>query len=507
MACGEVGERDKDLGVQVVPQSKEIWGGMMDLQRGLVGLFAALLAGGVLAADLPSFANNGYDNSLSTYQHPCAQHYQGTTYVAYQGPHEDPYVCAYDHAAGTWQGPVRAGVSELGRPHDAAQTGVADNHGRPALFVDRAGYIHLVFGGHGGWESLGENRLGTPGSGRQSHVVSKRPQDISEWEVLDNIDPFGTYSQFIEMEDGDVYLFYRHGSHRSDWVYQKSTDNCRTFAPAVSVLKHKAQAADPVTHDAWYAWFTEGAGDSIVVTYVYHPCKSVDHTKQRVNLYFMRMQCGDESWENIRGESLELPVIKEYADRTTLVLDTGDTRCKRLTCAVDPEGGAHIIFSLGGQVCYTRWLGDAWQTPVTVADAAGLGAKDGDIIADSPTDVRLLLSSPGGAGGTALQWWKTADGGLTWARDALVAETETGGFRLGALVYRADPAAQVVFEGRDPAAAHLYRRLFMWGDQGFVGRPAAETATLDAALDDLIRALPNEPVQVKRDRAAAGDDD
>ena len=144
---------------------------------------------------------------------------------------------------------------------------------------------------------------------------------------------------------------------------------------------------------------------------------------------------------------------------------------------------------------------------MTVADAAGLGAKDGDIIADSPTDIRLLLSGPGGSGGTALQWWKTSDGGLTWTRDALVAETETGGFRLGALVFRADPAAQVVLEGRDPAAAHLYRRLFMWGDQGFVGRPAAETATLDAAIEDLIRALPNEPVQPKRDLAAAGDDD
>ena len=70
--------------------------------------------------------------------------------------------------------------------------------------------------------------------------------------------PSAPYSQFVKMDDGDIYLFYRHGSHRSDWVYQKSSDNCRTFAPPVSLLKHKAQESDPNMHDAWYAWFEKG---------------------------------------------------------------------------------------------------------------------------------------------------------------------------------------------------------------------------------------------------------
>jgi len=50
-------------------------------------------------------------------------------------------------------------------------------------------------------------------------------------EVLDNVDPFGTYSQFVKMDDGDIYLFYRHGSHRSDWYIRitATADVCAPF--------------------------------------------------------------------------------------------------------------------------------------------------------------------------------------------------------------------------------------------------------------------------------------
>ena len=207
------------------------------------------------------FSDNGFSNPIATMQHPCAEYYNGTTYIAYSGPHEDPYVCAYTHASGRWFGPVRAGENLIGKTPDPVDKKEVDDHGRPALIIDGEGYIHLVFGGHGGHWEYGNNTLGKPGKGKQTHVVSKRPEDISAWEVLDNISPFGTYSQFVKMEDGDIYLFYRHGSHRSNWVYQKSADNCRTFTSPVSVLLHKAQDSDPNIHDAWYAWFENGNGE------------------------------------------------------------------------------------------------------------------------------------------------------------------------------------------------------------------------------------------------------
>jgi len=228
----------------------------------LIALAMLAFTRGVAAEDVPYFTNNGYGNPVATIQHPSGEYHNGTTYVTYQGPHEDPYICSYHHESKTWTGPFKAGTSLMGVTVDAlTRDGQVDNHGRPALVVDAAGYIHLVFGAHGGSPSFGENLLGAPGKGKMTHLVSKRPGDISEWEVLDNISPFGTYTQWVKMDDGDIYLFYRHGTHQSDWVYQKSTDNGRTFSPEVSVLKCKPIADNPRDVEAWYAWFNNGRGD------------------------------------------------------------------------------------------------------------------------------------------------------------------------------------------------------------------------------------------------------
>ena len=108
--------------------------------------------------------------------------WQDTTYIAYQGPHEDPYIAAYNHSTQTWQGPIHAGVSLLGHDTDPRQmhdgrvtsktlaklgTGgeaaytkfAADNHGKPAIIIDDLGYIHMSFGAHGGDKSL-KDKLG-----------------------------------------------------------------------------------------------------------------------------------------------------------------------------------------------------------------------------------------------------------------------------------------------------------------------------------------------------------
>jgi hypothetical protein len=422
------------------------------------------------------FTDNGFGNPVASMQHPCAEHYNGVTYIAYQGPHEDPYVCAYDHAARKWSGPVQAGVNPMGKTPDPVDPSALDNHGRPAMIVDGKGYLHLVFGGHGGYWRLGKNELGTPGKGKQTHVVSKNPHDISSWEVLDNISPFGTYSQFVKMDDGDIYLFYRHGSHRSDWVYQKSTDDGRMFAPPVSVLKHKKQPSDPNIHDAWYAWFENGKGDSITASYVYHPCRVKGHTKERYNGYYMKMNCRDESWENAAGEPLALPVTKEYAGENTLVCDTYGTkvRSNHGTCRVDEEGNPHLFFRQQGQMQYSRWLGNHWQAPVTVP------GDDGDMIVESPKVVRMLLSAQGG-----VYWWKTTDGGLTWAEESCLLSSPNAGYVTTALVRNATPDAWMVVSEDNGDQNHLYRKLFLLGDNGPVGRPKVDASNLGDRLKNL----------------------
>ena len=459
-----------------------------------------LLLSGISAPDMVEyFTDNGYGNPIATLQHPCAEHYNGKTYIAYQGPHEDPYVCVYDHAAKTWAGPEKAGENTMGRTPDTIDPKGLDNHGRPAMIVDGEGYIHLIFGGHGGDWKLGKNALGTPGKGKQTHVVSSKPGDISSWETLENIDPFGTYSQFVKMNDGDIYLFYRHGSHRSDWVYQKSTDNCRTFAPPVSILKHKAQESDSNIHDAWYAWFDNGIGDTITATYVYHPCKMIGHTKERYNGYYMAMNCEDDSWKNAGEAQLTLPITKEYAGEHTLVCDTGTERSNHGTCHVDEEGNPHFFFRQGaGQARYYRWLGNAWQKPVVITTESK--SQDGDFLIESPKVLKMLLT-----GGNEVAWWKTTDGGLTWAKEARLMSSTDSGYILSAFVRNAQPDCRIIVSENNGNQDHLYRKLFLLGDSGAVGRPRDGASNLGDRLQNLDRTpiapKPGKEGKSKRDKS------
>jgi hypothetical protein len=154
----------------------------------MAGLVIALLfssqviaqTGTVTSGSVDYFTDNGNSNTVGTMQHPSGEYYKGVTYVAYQGPLEDPDVASYEHATGKWSGPFRTGESIMGKTPGAK----IDNHGKPALVVDGEGDIHLVFGGHGGLPRHGKNELGNTHKGRQIHVVTKRPQDVSEWEVL-----------------------------------------------------------------------------------------------------------------------------------------------------------------------------------------------------------------------------------------------------------------------------------------------------------------------------------
>ena len=448
-----------------------------------VALAVAVFSGAAFAGMVDYFTDNGYGNPVSTIQHPRAEHYHGVTYITYQGPHEDPYVCAYDHAAGKWSGPVRAGINPMGKTPDPMDAEAVDNHGRPAMIVDGKGYIHLVFGGHGGYVKFGWNTHGTWGKGKQTHVVSKKPADIASWELLDNISPFGTYSQFVKMDDGDIYLFYRHGSHRSDWVYQKSTDDCRAFSPPVSMLKHKVQEYDRNVHDAWYAWFDQGKGDTITASYIYHPCRVKGHTKERYNGYYMKMNCVDESWENVRGELLTLPVTKEHADASTLVCDTGKERSNRGTCRVDAEGNPHVFFRQGpGQVRYYRWLGNAWQDPVVVTRDSK--RQDGDMIVESPKVIRMLLClSHSGVGEVC--WWQSRDGGLSWEKETCLISSPNARYDASTLVRNAHPDGRMVVSEDGRGQHHLYRKLYLLGDSGPVGRPEEEARSLGDLLENL----------------------
>jgi len=481
------------------------------LSRVLALLGSLAVCGVCVAADVAYFADNGYGNPISNLQHPAGEHHQGVTYVAYQGPHEDPYIAAYVHATAQWIGPVQAGVSAMGKSPDQIDPGELDNHGKPALVVDRQGYIHLVFGSHGGDPKYGRNPLGEffmGTKGKMTHVVSVKPRDISAWRVVDNIPVHGTYNQWVKVPNGDLYLFYRHGGHRSDWVYQKSVDDGRTFAAPVSVLKHKVSAASPTVNDSWYAWFDNGRGDTITASYIYHPCANPKHNAHRQNTYYMQLDTQSGQWSNVQGARLTLPVTKESADQLTLIEDTGTVRTTHGTAHVDAAGRPHLVFPAGKDVRYYRWDGKAWQKPVAVG-AAGERMHDGDFFVDSPTSVRMLLAQTTEAG-HEIAWWNTTDGGLTWLKGAVFMASKERSFNLSAMIRNAHPDAVMLLASRSAAEPHLYRQMHLVGAHGALVRPAAEASHLGDRLEQ-IKSLPppnkDKAEAKKRKKLGLGDDD
>ena len=413
------------------------------------------------------FTNNGYSNTVGTMQHPSGEYYEGVTYVGYQGPLEDPYVAAYDHESGTWTGPFKAGESIMGKD----PTHKIDNHGKPALVVDAEGYIHLVFGGHGGLPEHGENLLGNTHYGKMLHVVTKRPRDISEWEVLDNIPPFGTYNQFVKMDNDDIYLFYRHGAHKSNWVYQKSTDNGRSFGPEVSVLKTQSAIDDPGVEDSWYAWFTNGQDDEIIVMYNYHRCREPNHIGERHNAYYMAMDTDDHIWRNVKGEKLDVPVTKGYADEMTVVADTGDLWTVRGVTAMDDTGKPHITFEEGEgmglhhggpkQTKHYRWTGQEW---VTGGSTEVPISSVGEMQVSSPLEVSLLL------GGDEVAWWQSTDGGKSFSKGKVLLDRKRTRFSLTSMIRNAHPDARIMVAGSNRADKNDFREMYLLGDNGPVKR-------------------------------------
>lgn len=430
------------------------------------------------------FTDNALGNALAIVQHPAGIHLNGVTYVSYQGPLEDPYVAAYNHQTQTWSGPFKAGISELGK--DKEQPKKIDNHGKPTMLIDDLGYIHIFFGGHGGDERHGKNQLGNIHYGGNKHVVSKRPFDITEWEELDSITPFGTYNQAVKMDNGDIYLFYRHGAHRSDWVYQKSTDHGRTFEAPVSFLKNKKRT-DIEAQDSWYAFVTKGQGDNIIVSYDYHVCwnqkanNGRGHTTERHDAYYMEFNTKTGEWNNVQGEKLALPVTKELADEKTLVAKTGGSEYWTFngSAHLDPNGypivatniGKDLGAKTGGpkQTSLYRWNGNEWIGGHPVNPQARVANVDtrGDFIVKSATDISFILGYQDENNGV-ISYFDSSDGGQTFSKGEELLVKKGAGWALTALIKNAHPDARMIVAEK-PKGTN-WRKVYLVGDKGPIPR-------------------------------------
>lgn len=427
------------------------------------------------------FADNGFGNAVAIVQHPSGVYHKGVTYVAYQGALEDPYVASYNHKTKEWKGPFKAGVSEMGK--DPNRKKKIDNHGKPALLIDDEGYIHIAFGGHGGTREDGHNPLGNHHYGKNLHAVSKKPLDISAWETLDNISLFGTYSQFIKMDNGDIYLFYRHGAHRSDWVYQKSTNNGVTFNAPVSFLKHKRRT-EIEAEDSWYPWVSKGNGDDIIVAFDYHICRDNKnaqdprgHIPERHNVYYMVFDTKTGQWKNVENEPLEMPLTKEMADKITLVKKIPDDWTFQGVTDVDPNGNPHIGILVGPDIGvkrsgpkflqYFKWNGKKWLQ----SDNSGLPKGNGDIDVISSNKVSIYMESEVEDTGE-ISRWDSFNGGESFKKSKVFLQRKNSRFVISALIDNPHPDARIIVGEKEKGTD--FRKMYLLGDSGPIKRNIKE---------------------------------
>lgn len=445
------------------------------------------------------FAENGYGEGVAVVQHPAGEYINGVTYVSYQGASEDPYVAAYNHNTREWSGPYKAGVSILGKDPNKK----IDSHGKPTMLIDNAGYIHIFYGGHGGVKELhGDNPLGDTHSGENKHSVSSKPYDISSWEYLDNVSPFGNYNQAIKMDNGDIYLFSRHGAHRSDWVYEKSTDNGRTFDAPVSFLKHQRRD-DDIGSDSWYPYVSKGLNDEIVVGFDYHFCWDKDaprnnrggHSTERKNLYFVKFSTADNIWTNVQGKPLTIPITKTEADDKALAINTADlwtfNGSTKIGADGNPHIGAYIGQDIGWQIggpkkaSYFAWNGEKWIGNF----ASGLPIGRGDFLANG-NNVRFLVSGiDPKTDKTSVSWWQSQDGGLNFVKDKellnfgdykveksaqptgrpkSLSNLDSPGSAASSFILNAHPDARIIIAEKPDGTD--WRRMYLVGDNGPIAR-------------------------------------
>lgn len=275
--------------------------------------------------NLPSLPDGYFtDNLPGNPHHGWQKLVSDKIYIVYQGHLTDPYVASYDLKTKQWDGPYKAGHSTLSKGDRKI-----DSHGRPILEVDSLGYIHIVFGGHGGEREDGLNPLSidTPhAGGRMKHVVSAKPYDLSQFEEKQDITPFASYAKSYTMANGDIYFFTRAGTHKSPWVYYKMKNGTQTFEPAVTISLPTSQLNDPIMVDTFYINPMKVSDTEIVITSLWHACNFYEtHDKthyNRLNAYFMKLDTTNDTFYNIKNEKLTLPLTISSANKYTLAYNS-----------------------------------------------------------------------------------------------------------------------------------------------------------------------------------------
>lgn len=306
-------------------------------------------------------------------------------------------VSYYDHAAGTVPRPVRI-----------LQKRTEDAHDNPTLAIDAAGHLFVFSSAHG--------------TTRPSYIHrSKRPYDISEWELL--VATNFSYTQPWYLPPSRRFLFlhtlYQNGERTLNW--KTSTDGKNWSAP--QLLAH-------IELGDYQVSFRQGDTDRVATAFDLHPNHGRAGTglNFRTNLYYAETRDGGTTWTTVDGQKLTLPLTE--AKNPALVHDyrAEDLNVYMKDLAFTADGNPVLLFltSKGfnpgpGSGPYqwqtARWTGRDWEFHAFTTSDHNYDHGSLYIEADGAWRV-IAPTAPGpqpfGTGGDMVMWL-SRDQGARWS--------------------------------------------------------------------------------------------
>jgi hypothetical protein len=252
--------------------------------------------------------------------------------------------------------------------------------------------------------------------------------------------------------------------------------------------------------DSWYCHFGQGTGfrtHVIQAACIYHKhWKLPNHTLEAHNGYYLELDTRTDTWNNVWGEELSMPLTKEVADEKIRVFDTESTNSRFQflythpgSVAMDMSGRPHLLFKIaveGGlagcqlgrgqkKLFYTRWDGEKWTELVPVSGEAledGDMNEDGDIVANSPSDIQVVFAVNNETH-VDISYWETTNGGVTWEKGeslyvadiSVASEMKTSRF-----IRNGHAGARIAAYAEIPNTEGMYRQLLLLKDDGPIRR-------------------------------------
>lgn len=194
---------------------------------------------------------------------------------------------------------IRSLNHETGSWGDTVTIGSAhDNHGGPALTIDRGGYLHIVYGPH---------------HHPMSYRKSLRPNDATEWEAEIQFGERLTYPTLVCDSENNLVFTCRRSHSDKPWEMELWTK------PAASGEPWQFQQTVAQSRHKGYAHFQEGLAwgpdhSTLHLFGRFHEKTDKGSYGRIQTVAYLQSPDGGKSWQRMDGQSVELPVTAETVD-------------------------------------------------------------------------------------------------------------------------------------------------------------------------------------------------